>query len=394
MIRIHKTVFRGILSAMAALLLAQVPAMADGPPLPSDSGTGRAGYSHPSPEEIPEPSGPQYGAPLEFNAGALIENCSEAAFSLSDIAVQELFADDSKEIPAGSDCVKYNDWFYGYRISNSFEDGEYREQHDWNAAFVSWCADQLGYIGLGRFPRTADGGEMLWRLCEYGYDHIQSNSIYHAGSFDPVRVSDLIFIPREGCGCSVGIVTEAKPGFIRFIAGDTDSQVMELTMLYEEYQPDVSFVRVKTIEDYGLYYLTEFLKNELSLNTAAVSGIVANLWYESSFDPSRVGDGGTSFGICQWHDERWEYLIDFCNAYGYDARSAEGQLQFMKYELETEYGELLDRLRSCSDTKEEAYYNAFYFCADFENPAEIEKKANDRGNFACNSVYEKIRNNA
>ena len=92
--------------------------------------------------------------------------------------------------------------------------------------------------------------------------------------------------------------------------------------------------------------------------------------------------------------EGWEYLIDFCNAYGYDARSAEGQLQFMKYELETEYGELLDRLRSCSDTKEEAYYNAFYFCADFENPAEIEKKANDRGNFACNSVYEKIRNNA
>ena len=331
---------------------------------------------------------------MEFNAGALIENCSEAAFSLSDIAVQELFADDSREIPAGSDCVKYNDWFYGYRISNSFEDGEYREQHDWNTAFVSWCADQLGYIGLGRFPRTADGGEMLWRLCEYGYDHIQGNSFYHAGSFDPVRVSDLIFIPREGCGCSVGIVTEAKPGFIRFIAGDTDSQVMELTMLYEEYQPDVSFVRVKTIEDYGLYYLTEFLKNELSLNTAAVSGIVANLWYESSFDPSRVGDGGTSFGICQWHDERWGYLIDFCNAYGYDARSAEGQLQFMKYELETEYGELLDRLRSCSDTKEEAYYNAFYFCADFENPAEIEKKANDRGNFACNSVYEKIRNNA
>ena len=211
MIRIHKTVFRGILSAMAALLLAQVPAMADGPPLPSDSGTGRAGYSHPSPEEIPEPSGPQYGAPLEFNAGALIENCSEAAFSLSDIAVQELFADDSKEIPAGSDCVKYNDWFYGYRISNSFEDGEYREQHDWNAAFVSWCADQLGYIGLGRFPRTADGGETLWRLCEYGYDHIQSNSIYHAGSFDPVQASDLIFIPGEGCGCSVGIVTEAKP---------------------------------------------------------------------------------------------------------------------------------------------------------------------------------------
>ena len=49
MIRIHKTVFRGILSAMAALLLAQVPAMAEGPPLLADSGTERVGYTHPAP---------------------------------------------------------------------------------------------------------------------------------------------------------------------------------------------------------------------------------------------------------------------------------------------------------------------------------------------------------
>lgn len=394
MVIFHRKVLRGILSAMAAMLLIRTPAMAEGPPAPADPAFGRAGYAHPSPEDISEPPGPQLGASLEFDAGALVGVFSGPAFSLCDIAVQELFADDSREMPAGSDCVKYNDWFYGHRISNSFEDGKYREQHDWNTVFASWCADRLGYIEQDRFPRTADGGELLWKLRDYAYDHIQSNSIYHAGSFDPVETGDLIFIPEEECGFRVGIVNEVKPGYIRFIAGDTDSQVMELTMLYEEYEPDVSFIRVKTIEDYGLYYLTEFLKNELSLNTAAVSGIIANLWYESCFDPGRVGDGGTSFGICQWHDERWEYLIDFCNTYGYDARSAEGQLRFMKYELETEYGELLSRLRSCSDTKEEAYYNAFYFCADYEYPAEMEKKANDRGNFAFNSVYERIRNNA
>lgn len=391
MTRIHRRMLTAALLVAVLLAFFSIPALAEGSERQDE---GKPGYSHPLPEEIPEPRGPQPGISLEFDAGALTGGSAGTPSCLADIAIQELFEDDSRESPAGSDCVKYNDWYYGYRISNSFENGEYQEQHDWNAVFVSWCADRLGYIDLARFPRTADGGEMLCQLLEYGYEQIQSNSIYRDGGFEQVERNDLIFVPREDFGCDAGIVTEVRPGFIRYIAGDSDSQVMELTMLYEEYRPDISFVRIKVIEDYGLYYLTEFLKNELGLNTAAISGIAANLWFESSFDPNRVGDEGTSFGICQWHGERWKYLTEFCNVYGYDERSAEGQLRFMKYELETEYGELLNRLQNCCDSREDAYYCAFYFCVDFENPADMEVKANDRGDFAYNSVFDRIQKNA
>ena len=377
----------GLLSAFLVLFLLSAPVMADEPEQTHH-------YRHPAPEEIPEPRGPHFGAALPFDAGALVENTPGIASTFADLAIQEFFAPDSMESPAGSDCVKYNEWFYGRRVSNMYENGEYQEQYGWNAVFVSWCADKLGLIELGRFPRTCDGGELFHSLLEYGYDHIQSNSIHCDGNFEAVRTSDLIFVPDDDLGLRVGIVTEAGSGYIRYLSGDTDAQIRELTMLIEDCDAGVSFVRVKPIEDYGLYVLTEFLKSELGLNTAAVSGIAANIWYESSFDPNRIGDDGTSFGICQWHNERWGYLSQFCSDYGYDSRSAEGQLRFLKYELETEYGDLLSRLRESENSKEGAYYCAFYFCVDYEYPEDMETKANERGDFACNSVFDRIIENA
>jgi len=377
----------GLLSAFLVLLLLSVPVMADDPEQTQH-------YRHPAPEEIPEPRGPHFGAALPFDADALVANTPGIASTFADLAIQEFFAPDSKESPVGSDCVKYNEWFYGRRVSNAYENGEYLEQYGWNTVFVSWCADKLGFIELGRFPRTADSGELFYSLLQCGYEHIQSNSIFRDGCFDAVRTSDLIFVPDDGFGLRVGIVTEAASGYIRYLSGDTDAQIKELTMLVEDCDPVVSFIRLKPIEDYGLYVLTEFLKSELDLNTAAVSGIAANIWYESSFDPNRIGDDGTSFGICQWHNERWNYLDQFCSDYGYDSRSAEGQLRFLKYELETEYGDLLSRLRGGENSKEGAYYSAFYFCVDYEYPEDMEKKANERGDFACNSVFDRINENA
>ncbi|MEB2544080.1 phage tail tip lysozyme [Burkholderia cenocepacia] len=39
---------------------------------------------------------------------------------------------------------------------------------------------------------------------------------------------------------------------------------------------------------------------------AAASGIAANLWRESGFDPNAVGDNGNAFGVAQWHGDRQE----------------------------------------------------------------------------------------
>ncbi len=41
---------------------------------------------------------------------------------------------------------------------------------------------------------------------------------------------------------------------------------------------------------------------------------------------------GTSYGLCQWHDGRFDALQSFCLLQGYDYWSLEGQLNYLAYE--------------------------------------------------------------
>lgn len=87
----------------------------------------------------------------------------------------------------------------------------------------------------------------------------------------------------------------------------------------------------------------EFLRGELGLNVAASCGVLANIKEESNFSPTAYNGndtGGTiSYGICQWNNgsgsgNRYGALLEWCEANGYAYNSLEGQLQFMKYELQ------------------------------------------------------------
>lgn len=44
-----------------------------------------------------------------------------------------------------------------------------------------------------------------------------------------------------------------------------------------------------------------FCREVLGLNIAGAVGVVTNIAAESAFKTGALGDGGTSFGICQWH---------------------------------------------------------------------------------------------
>ena len=50
-----------------------------------------------------------------------------------------------------------------------------------------------------------------------------------------------------------------------------------------------------------------YLKSQ-GFNNAAISGILANIEYESGFKTTLYGDGGTSYGLCQWHQGRFTRL--------------------------------------------------------------------------------------
>ena len=91
-----------------------------------------------------------------------------------------------------------------------------------------------------------------------------------------------------------------------------------------------------------LYY---YLLDEMELNHAAACGVIANVHLESTFNPLALGDGGTSYGICQWHYGRFNSLISFCNEKGLDYNTIEGQLEYLKEELNGGYYQVLDYIR-------------------------------------------------
>ena len=125
-------------------------------------------------------------------------------------------------------------------------------------------------------------------------------------------------------------------------------------------------------------YLTE----ELSLSTAAACGVLANIEHESAFQPTIFGDKGTSYGLCQWHNERFTALRSYCSALGLDYRTVEGQMAYLRYELGNNYTTLLLTLQAIDNTPDGAYRAAYLWCIQFERPSNAEAKAVARGELA------------
>jgi len=126
----------------------------------------------------------------------------------------------------------------------------------------------------------------------------------------------------------------------------------------------------------------DYLTDELKLSTAAACGVLANIEHESNFQPTIYGDKGTSYGLCQWHNERFAALRGYCASLGLDYRTVEGQMAYLKYELGTNYMNLLLTLQSIDDTPDGAYRAAYMWCIQFEKPSNMNVKAASRGELA------------
>jgi fibronectin type 3 domain-containing protein len=130
----------------------------------------------------------------------------------------------------------------------------------------------------------------------------------------------------------------------------------------------------------------------MGLNQAAASGILANIYRESGFNPTVNGDNGTSYGICQWRNSRKTNLINYCKQKGYDYTSLTGQLYFLKYELETSYPQIYTYMRNAANTEQGAYLAGYYWCYNFEIPANTENTSIERGNLAKVIYWPKYKN--
>ena len=85
---------------------------------------------------------------------------------------------------------------------------------EWCACFVSWCADQCGYIESGLVPKFAG--------CVDGANWFKSNGKWQDRTYKP-KTGDIIFFDWEGDGTTdhVGIVEKCENGTVYTVEGNS-----------------------------------------------------------------------------------------------------------------------------------------------------------------------------
>ena len=92
---------------------------------------------------------------------------------------------------------------------------------DWCACFVSWCANECGYLDTGVIPRFAN--------CSIGIRWFRERGLWQDGNYEP-RPGDLIFFDwddgdegQNGVADHVGIVEKVEDGIVYTVEGNSSN---------------------------------------------------------------------------------------------------------------------------------------------------------------------------
>lgn len=95
---------------------------------------------------------------------------------------------------------------------------------EWCACFVSWCANECGYLEAGIVPKFAGVGT--------GVDWFQARSLWQGNSYEP-RPGDIIFFDwddengQDGLPDHVGIVEKVEGGIVYTVEGNSGDTCRE-----------------------------------------------------------------------------------------------------------------------------------------------------------------------
>lgn len=84
----------------------------------------------------------------------------------------------------------------------------------------------------------------------------------------------------------------------------------------------------------------------MGFTATAAAGVVGNLVQESGLRTDAIGDNGTSGGLAQWHNERWEALKRYAAARGKDWTDLDTQIEFLAEEMRTSYADTYAKMQS------------------------------------------------
>lgn len=274
---------------------------------------------------------------------------------------------------------------------------EYQYYGAWCVCFVYYCANQTGYL--------TDGGcfgTTWYTLVSQSWNYFKDQGrVFTSREYVP-EPGDLIYFghdpgPTYQSFTHIGIVEYVEDGHVHTIEGNYSRTVSKRVVscavgtptdgvYIEGYaKPNYPAQEEGPVEQHVFQYLTR----EMGLPVSSACGILANIERESSFDPNCVGDYGTSYGLCQWHDSRWEALISFCNENGLDWKTVRGQMEYLRYELESGYSSMLSEFKTMENTAQGAYNAAYIWCVRFERPVDKYNEGARRGDKAVGAYWPK-----
>lgn len=97
----------------------------------------------------------------------------------------------------------------------------FEEWVNWCACFVSWCAEQCGYIEAGIVPKFAS--------CAYAVNWFKVNGLWQDGDYQPTA-GDIIFFDwqgdegQDGVADHTGIVQKVNGGYVYVIEGNAANE--------------------------------------------------------------------------------------------------------------------------------------------------------------------------
>ena len=88
---------------------------------------------------------------------------------------------------------------------------------EWCACFVSWCAEQCGYLESGIIPK--------YSLCSDGVNWFRNNGQWQGRDYEPTA-GNLIFFDWEGDGTidHTGIVEKSENGTVYTVEGNSGDE--------------------------------------------------------------------------------------------------------------------------------------------------------------------------
>jgi peptidoglycan hydrolase-like protein with peptidoglycan-binding domain len=151
-----------------------------------------------------------------------------------------------------------------------------------------------------------------------------------------------------------------------------DNEVENLTKKEKNIKPEPSGKKGTP------YQVMKFLIDK-GLTQSQAAGITGNLDKESGLNPTvKPGDGGTSFGIAQWHESRGNKMKKWVREHGYKTSDIIGQLEYLWWELQNDEKNALKKLKLTDTPKDAAFMFAKYFerCSACNNPRKISDRLN------------------